>query len=139
LLAAASLRAGRAREAGQLLSSGLGSIISSGDAGLLATALELAACIAAELGDGLPAARLSGAAEAVRQLKGMPIPEPDAALVERFLAPARATIARQVWDAELTIGHALSQQQAVTLLLSAAPQHRGIPGDPPADSARQQA
>jgi predicted ATPase/class 3 adenylate cyclase len=126
LLAAASLRVGRAAEAGQLLSSGLGAVISSGDAGLLATALELAACVAAELGDGLPAARLTGAAEALRRLKGMPIPEPDAALLERFLAPARATVARQVWDTELAIGHALTQQQAVTLLLSTAPQHGRI-------------
>jgi hypothetical protein len=126
LLAAASLRAGRAREGRQLLSSSLGSVVSSGDTGLLATALELSACIAAELGDGLPAARLAGAAEAVRQLAGMPIPEPDAALLERFLAPARATIRRQGWDAELAAGRALSQQQAVALLLSAAPRHVGV-------------
>lgn len=121
MLAAASLRAGRAREGRQLLSSSLGPVVSSGDTGLLTTALELSACIAAELGDGLSAARLAGAAEAVRRLGGMPIPEPDAALLERFLAPARATVAPQAWTGALAAGRALTQEQAVTLLVSTMP------------------
>jgi hypothetical protein len=121
MLAAASLRAGRAREGRQLLSSSLGPVVSSGDTGLLTTALELSACIAAELGDGLSAARLAGAAEAVRRLGGMPIPEPEAALLERFLAPARATVAPQAWAGALAAGRALTQEQAVTLLVSTMP------------------
>jgi hypothetical protein len=51
----------------------------------------------------------------------MPATEEDAAMLERFLAPARATVARQVWDAGLAAGRALTQEQAVTLLLSPPP------------------
>ena len=47
----------------------------------------------------------------------MPSAQPDAALLERFLAPMRATIPREVRDAELAAGRALSQQQAVTLVV----------------------
>ena len=94
-LAGVSLRAGRAREARDLLSGMVDYVASCGDPELLATTLELSACIAAELGEGLRAARLAGAAEAIRQKTGTPIPQPEAALLERFLAPARAAIARQ--------------------------------------------
>ena len=87
----------------------------------MATTLELSAGITAELGGGLRAARLAGAAEAIRQQAGTPVPLPDAALLERFLAPVRATIAPQEWDAELAAGRALTQQQAVTLLVSTIP------------------
>jgi hypothetical protein len=41
-----------------------------------------------------------------------------AAFLERYLAPARATFARDAWDAELAVGAALSRQEAVALLLS---------------------
>jgi hypothetical protein len=53
----------------------------------------------------------------IREKAGMPIAQPDAALLERFLAPMRATIPREVRDAELAAGRALSQQQAVTLVV----------------------
>jgi predicted ATPase/class 3 adenylate cyclase len=122
-LAVASLRAGRAREARDILSRTFDYVVSSGDALFLANTLEVFACIVAELGDGLPAARLAAAAEAVRQLAGIPQPEPDTAFVERYLAPARATIARDVWDVELAAGRALTQQQAAALLLSPSPAH----------------
>lgn len=100
-----------------LLSSILDDVVGSGDIELLANTLELAAGVAAHLGDGLRAARLAGAAEDIREKAGMPIAEPDAALLERFLAPMRATIPREVRDAELAAGRALSQQQAVTLVV----------------------
>jgi hypothetical protein len=120
-LSLASLRAGRVREAGDLLARTLDYVISTGDTRFLVNTLELAACVSAELGDALSAARLAGAAEEMRQHAGIPLPETDAALLERFLAPARATIARDAWDAELAADRTLSQQQAVTLLLAAAP------------------
>jgi tetratricopeptide (TPR) repeat protein len=119
-LAVASLRAGRAREAHHLLAETIDYVISSGDTEFLANTLELSAAVAAHLQAGLGAARLAGAAEGVRQRMGMPIPERDAAMVERFLAPARAAIARDMWEAELTAGHALSQQQAASLLVQQA-------------------
>jgi tetratricopeptide (TPR) repeat protein len=132
-LAVISLRAGRAREARDLLSRVLDYVVSSGDTEFLASSLELSACVAAHLGDRLRAARLAGAAEAIRQRAGMPIPPPDAALLEHFLAPARATIAPEEWDSELAAGRALTQQQAITLLASSTPA-RAAPRGPPSQN-----
>jgi predicted ATPase/class 3 adenylate cyclase len=117
-LAMLSLRAGRSAEAGDLLSSSLDYVVSSGDAEFLANTLELSACITADRGDHLRAARLAGAAEAIRQQAGMPIPQADIALLERFLAPARASVAPGEWDAGLAAGRAFAQQEAVAFLLS---------------------
>ena len=90
-LAGVHLRAGRAREARDLLSAMADYVVSSGDPEFLATTLEMCAANAAQLGEALRAARLAGAAEAVRQKTGIPIKQPE--MLERFLAPARATVA----------------------------------------------
>ncbi len=122
-LALVSLRAGRAEEARGLLVSSFGYVVSSGDTEFLANALELSACITADLGDHLRAARLAGAADAIRQKAGMPISQAEAAVLERFLAPARATVTPQAWETELAAGCSLTRQQAVALLLSPGPAH----------------
>jgi tetratricopeptide (TPR) repeat protein len=119
-LAAVSLRAGRIQEARDLLAGTLDYATRSGDAEFLADALELSACIAADRGDASQAARLTGAAEGIRQQTGILRAQPDAALLERFLAPARNSMTPDAWDAELAAGQALSQQQAAGLLRSAA-------------------
>ncbi len=113
-----SLLLGRAREARELQASTLDYVAGSGDTEFLLDALELAAIIAADLGEGPRAARLAGAAEAHRRQAGMPIGPEDAALLEQFLAPARAATAAQQWAAEQAAGAALTQEQAVRLLLS---------------------
>ena len=120
-LALVSLRAGRAEQARDLLSRCLDYVVSSGDTEFLANALELSACITADLGDHLRAARLVGAAEAIRQGSGMPISQAEAAVLEQFLAPARATVTPQAWEADLAAGCSLTQQQAIALLLSPSP------------------
>jgi predicted ATPase len=117
-LTVVGLRAGRTREARDLLSATLGYVASAGNSDILATTLELAACTVAELGEPLRAARLAGAAAAVRQIAGMPIAAHDAELLEDFLAPARSAVTRAEWDAEYGGGRALSQEQAATLLLA---------------------
>jgi tetratricopeptide (TPR) repeat protein len=113
-----SLRAGRLQEARDLLSAVLDYVASAGNSDILATTLELAACTIAELGEALRAARLAGAAAAVRQIASMPLAPNDAELLEGFLAPARATLAREKWDAEYGAGRVLSQEQAAALLLA---------------------
>jgi predicted ATPase/class 3 adenylate cyclase len=120
-LAGVALRAGRAGEARDLLSAMAGYVVSCGDPELLATTLEMSAANAAQLGEGLRAARLAGAAEAVRQKTGIPVKQPE--LLERFLAPARATTEPEQWDAALAAGRALTQQQAATLLALASRSH----------------
>jgi hypothetical protein len=122
-LALVSLRAGRAEEARGLLVSSFDYVVSSGDVEFLANVLELSACITADLGDHLRAARLAGAADAIRQKAGMPISQAEAAVLERFLAPARATVTPQAWETELAAGCSLTRQQAVALLLSPGPAH----------------
>jgi predicted ATPase/class 3 adenylate cyclase/Tfp pilus assembly protein PilF len=131
-LALVSLRAGRPGEARDLLSGTFGYLASSGNTSLLANVLELSAAITAALGNPLRAARLFGAAEAIRQQSGMPRSDLDSARMERYLAPARATVTAQTWAAELAAGRTLTQQEAVTLLLSASPAH-----DPPPTAARR--
>jgi predicted ATPase/class 3 adenylate cyclase len=120
-LAGVHLRAGRAWEARDLLSGMADYVVSCGDPELLATTLEMAAANAAQLGEALRAARLTGAVEAVRQKTGIPIKQRDVVVLERFLAPARAALAAEQWDAELAAGRALTQQQAATLLVSPSP------------------
>jgi len=83
---------------------------------VLATTLELSACIAASRGTNLRAARLAGAAETIREQAGIPRLAEDTDLLEQFLAPARASTAPESWDSELAIGRALSQQDAAALL-----------------------
>ncbi len=126
-LALVNLRAGRAEDARNLLSSSLDYVIHSGDTEFLANTLELSASISAGLGGHLRAARLAGAAEAIRQTAGMPIPPTEAATLEHFLAPARAAVTPQAWHAELAAGRSLTQQQAINLLTSPAPANDASP------------
>ncbi len=123
-LALTSLRAGRAEDARRMLASILPDVVASGDIELLATTLEMFAAVTASLGDGPRAARLAGAAEGIRAAAAMPIPEPDAALLETFLAAARGAIPPEQWESELTTGRALTQGQAVALV-SSEPSRRG--------------
>ena len=108
-LAGVHLRAGRAPEARDLLSAMAGYVVSCGDPELLATTLEMCAANAAQLGEGLRAARLAGAAEAIRQKTGIPIKQPE--MLEEFLAPARATTEPGQWDAALAAGRSPSSRQ----------------------------
>jgi predicted ATPase/class 3 adenylate cyclase len=126
-LAEVSLRAGRVVEANNMLDATLDHVAGSGSIDILISSLELSACVAAELGDGLRAARLVGAAEAIRQTAGTPVGQSEAAFLERYLAPARATLERRAWDAELAAGRAVTRQQALALLRSPTPSPPPIP------------
>jgi tetratricopeptide (TPR) repeat protein len=114
-LAVISLRADRAEEARQLLLEILPDVASSGDAEFLATTLELFAAVCARTGDQRRAAQLAGATQTIRGLAEMPIPEPDAAFLETFLAPAAAALGPQAWAQELAAGQALSLDEAIEL------------------------
>jgi predicted ATPase/class 3 adenylate cyclase len=122
-LALVSLRAGRPREARDLVFGIFDYVVSSGNIAFYVNTIELAAAIMAALDEPLLTARLAGAAEAIRQESGMLITPSEAAMVEELLAPARATVPSQVWEAELAAGRALSQPEALVLLLSLGPAH----------------
>jgi tetratricopeptide (TPR) repeat protein len=118
-LAAANLIAGRTVEAHQLVASVVEDVERSGDLDLLAGTFELAAGIAAHVGDGQRAAHLVGAAEAVREKSGIPMTGFDAALLERLLTPARTGTDPQAWDAERNAGRSLMPDKAVALMKQA--------------------
>ena len=126
-LAGVSLRAGRAGEALGLLSGMFDYVASCGDAELLASTLELSAAITAELGAGLRAARLAGAAEAVRHKVGAPERQPE--LLERFLAPARATITPEEWAGRAAPPAARSLSRKRSRSLSHPARHSASPPD----------
>jgi len=115
-LALASLRAGRPAEARDSLSGLVDYVASSGNTSLVVNTLELAAGITASLSDPLRAARMAGAAEAMRQAAGMPLSEDEAAMLSAFLEPARQAVGRPDWDAALAAGRGLSEREAVALL-----------------------
>jgi len=115
-LALASLRAGRPLDAHDMLRRTLGYVSISGNISLYVNILEVAAAIITDLGDPPRAARLAGAAQASREESGMPISPQEAATVEEHLAPARAAVTPQEWQAELAAGRALSQAEALALL-----------------------
>jgi predicted ATPase/class 3 adenylate cyclase len=124
-LAVISLRAGRAQDGRDPLAEVIGYVAGAGGEVLAADALEISAAITADLGDGPMAARLTGAADAVRLRLGAPRTPSDTDLLERYLAPARAAVAREAWDAELAAGRALTEQQALALLIAQAPSREG--------------
>jgi predicted ATPase len=122
-LALVSLRAGRPREARDLVCDIFDYVVSSGNTAFYVNTIELAAAIMAALDEPLLTARLAGAAEAIRQESGMLITPQEGALLEELLTPARAAVTAQEWDAELAAGRALSQPEALALLLSLSPAH----------------
>jgi predicted ATPase/class 3 adenylate cyclase len=120
-LALATLRAGRPREAHDMLRGVIDYAAISGNTSLLVNVLELGAAIMVVLDDPRRAARLAGAAEANREESGMLISPQEAAMVEEHLAPARAAVTPRTWEAEVAAGRALTQQEALALLLSPSP------------------
>ncbi len=117
-LALVSLRAGRPREARDLLTGTFDYVAGSGNTSFLVNIVELSAAITAALADPLRAARLAGAAESIRQQFGLPTTGLEAARIEQYLAPSRAAVTSEAWAAELAFGQALSQPETIALLLS---------------------
>jgi hypothetical protein len=119
-LAEINLHTGQILQARALPGDMLDYATGSGDTEFVAYTLELAACIAAGLGDCPQAARLAGAAAGLRRKLGIPRLAKDEALLEGFLVPAQAATPAGAWDAGLAAGRALTQPQAAALLRSAA-------------------
>ncbi len=66
----------------------------------------------------------------------MPISRAEAAVLEQFLVPARATVTPQAWEADLAAGCSLTQQQPIAVLLSPA-RHSTCPPDTTNGSRKQ--
>lgn len=117
-LALSTLRAGRPREARDLVCDMLDYVASSGNTAFFVNTLELAAVIAGALDDVPLAARMLGAAQTVRRESGMQLTQPEAALLDELLDPARESVTPQEWDTAVAAGSALSQPEALALLRS---------------------
>lgn len=83
-----------------------------GDVELTVTVLELFASVFAGQGDARRAARMLGAARAMRQQAELPIVGPDAAMLERHISRVRPTDTAE-WDADLRTGGGFSVDEAL--------------------------
>lgn len=87
--------------------------IALGDIELSIDVIDTGAALWAGLGHPERAATLLGTAERQRELTGIPRPNPDQQLLDRFIEPARGSVPDQVWRDALTRGAALSIEEAV--------------------------
>jgi DNA-binding CsgD family transcriptional regulator len=96
-----------------LLREALESDLETGNRWYLAEALEASAAAAARLGDAERAARLWGAAGALRDVVGAPVPPPDRAPVEAEATAALNMVGEAVFSAAMEYGRAMSMEEAV--------------------------
>jgi tetratricopeptide (TPR) repeat protein len=79
------------------------------------------AAVAAAQGDPLRAARLWGAAGALREETGMSLSPPERPLAERCLAPVKAQLDEEIWREAEAAGKAMALDKAVAYALEAEP------------------
>jgi predicted ATPase/DNA-binding SARP family transcriptional activator len=91
-LAAVALEEGRLVESAELEATSLRALRELGDDFSVVESLERTVGVLAAAGHGLLAARLAGAATHAREVLGYPLTGPEADMVERRLAPARAAL-----------------------------------------------
>jgi predicted ATPase/transcriptional regulator with XRE-family HTH domain len=84
-----------------------------GDPFRTAETLEYLVAVVGTEGQGEQAARLLGAAAALRESIGTPQPPPEGASVETAVAAARATLGEEAWAAAFAAGRALSVEEAI--------------------------
>jgi predicted ATPase/class 3 adenylate cyclase len=112
-LAAAMIRAGRIPEARDYLRDHGPSAVALSDVDLTINVIELFAMIFAELGDTSPAARLLGAAGAMREKAELPITAPDAAILEKSMGKARSLPDADTWALNVRVGADYSVEDAL--------------------------
>jgi non-specific serine/threonine protein kinase len=111
-----------------------------GDKIIAAASLEGLACISGAKGEALRAAKLFGAAEALRQAVGavayQPTPEEDS-LREPYRASARSRLGEEAWEEALAKGRAMGLQEAIEYALSEEDSSMApaVPEQPSASSA----
>jgi hypothetical protein len=104
----------------------------NGDLDVLAESLEISAGIAGASGDPVRAARLAGAADALRTAAGLPLAPPDRRRFERWLEAPRAAASREDFKKHWKEGSAMTPQQAAAYALRSS-EHQDPHGSP--DSA----
>jgi tetratricopeptide (TPR) repeat protein len=113
--AGAFVAGGRSDEAMALLRSHAAEVAALGDTDMTINVIELFALCHAAAGDAPGAARLAGAAEALREQASLPPSEPDQVFLERHLADSRAAMSAADWRAEREAGRTLALDEALAL------------------------
>ena len=113
-------RRGEVAEAEALQREALALYQELGDQRGCARGLEELASTAGVAGQGERAARLLGAAAAVRETIGAPQPPQEQTDVEQAVAAARAALGEEAWAAAYAAGRALSLEQAIAEALARA-------------------
>jgi predicted ATPase/DNA-binding SARP family transcriptional activator/DNA-binding CsgD family transcriptional regulator len=75
--------------------------------------LEGMAGLAGALREAIRAAHLWGAAEAAREVAGLPLPPGERAMHEPYLAAARSRLGKAAWEEALAVGRSMSLEEAV--------------------------
>jgi tetratricopeptide (TPR) repeat protein len=112
-LVAALLMSGRVQQAYDDLRAVVDEILSLNDVELTVNVIELLAMLRGEMGDDLPAARLLGTAQAMRDQADLPRRLADAALVERHQDRLRVTLGDDAWGCAVVEGRSLSVEEAI--------------------------
>ncbi len=94
------------------------SAVALGDTELTIAVLEAAAAVLAAFGDAESAATTLGATDSLRERVGMPRTEPDQALLDKFVEPARANFGADKWREADAAGARLNIEQALKLALT---------------------
>jgi predicted ATPase/class 3 adenylate cyclase len=90
-----------------------GSAVGLGDPDMTVALIELFAVAFGELDDARRAARLLGAATAMRDTLELPIDPPDAAMLERGIGPVRERTEPDQWSADFAAGRVLGVDDAL--------------------------
>jgi hypothetical protein len=88
-----------------------------GDLDGLAESFEVSAGIAGATGNPISAARMAGAAKALRASAGLPLAPPDRRRLERWMAQPRRTLSAADFDRNLSEGAAMTPDQATSYAL----------------------
>jgi DNA-binding CsgD family transcriptional regulator/tetratricopeptide (TPR) repeat protein len=142
--ALAALTQGDHERAKSLCEESLGLLQKAEDKQHIADCLEVIAGTAAAQGRAQKAARLWGAAEALRAEIGVPLQPEDRKELEPYLATARFDLGEAVWQMMLAEGRAMMPEQAIDYSLSAEEPALPLPvtprssGDPTALTPREE-
>ena len=117
----AALLRGDVERAGERFADSLTAFVEFGDRGGIAEGLEGMSAVAAGGGDPIRAARIAGAADALRATyAGSPYPH-DRAAVEPYLARARGDVEEGAWTAAWAEGREMPVDEAIQLALATPP------------------
>ena len=111
--AAALIEGGRTDDAHVRLMALTPDVAELGDTDISITVIELFALCHAQNGDASGAARLAGAAEALRDQAGLPLADPDKVFLDRHLAPIREATPI-TWQTEHDAGRAMTLDRALS-------------------------